>query len=257
MPNNSSTLPSRGQKPSSEENKPPGKRKSHPGAYRSLHPHPTSWRNVLGTACHHCGADVSGAVQTAWEAYDHTESPAITLNVARVTLYGDCWCCVRKFKATPPPDMPTGWPFGTNLCALFIYLRFTQGIALERLPILLSDVLGLDISEDAIVNMFEAARDCFAAQMKAIRARLLSGTALQSDETGLRVDKKNWWLWVSTTRGRGRRSRAFGTRPAHRRSSSQSPPPAFLSHETDRRRGRRHGARLHDSAAARCPFSYH
>ena len=30
----------------------------------------------------------------------------------------------------------------------------------------------------------------------AIRAKLLGGTTLQSDETGLRVGKKNWWLWV-------------------------------------------------------------
>jgi transposase len=196
-PDNSSTPPSRGQKPSDEENKPPGKRKSHPGAHRSLHPHPTWWRNVPASACQHCGADVSGAVQMACEAYDHIEIPAITPNVTRVTLYGGvCPCCVRKFKAAPPPDMPTGSPFGTNLRALVIYLRFTQGIALERLTILLSDVLGLDISEGAIVNMLDAARDCFAAQMKAIRARLLSGTALQSDETGLRVGKKNWWLWV-------------------------------------------------------------
>src|ERR1039458_1272021 len=64
-PDNSSTPPSRGQKPSGEENKPPGKRKSHPGAHRSLHPHPTSWRNVPATACQHCGADVSGVVQMA------------------------------------------------------------------------------------------------------------------------------------------------------------------------------------------------
>ena len=28
------------------------------------------------------------------------------------------------------------------------------------------------------------------------RARLLGGTILQSDETGLRVGKQNWWLWV-------------------------------------------------------------
>ena len=99
----------------------------------------------------------------------------------------------RTCRRARPLSLPKG---GTNLRALVIYLRFTQGIALERLTILLSDVLGLDISEGAIVNMLDAARDCFAAQMKAIRARLLSGTALQSDETGLRVGKKNWWLWV-------------------------------------------------------------
>ena len=71
------------------------------------------------------------------------------------------------------------------------HLRFTQGIALERLTVLLSDVLGLDISEGAIVNMLDAAHDCFTTKMKAIRARLLWDTALQSDETGLRVGKKH------------------------------------------------------------------
>jgi Transposase IS66 family len=44
--------------------------------------------------------------------------------------------------------------------------------------------------------MLEAAREAFAAQINHIRAPLLSGTILQSDETGLRVGKRNWWLWV-------------------------------------------------------------
>jgi len=41
-----------------------------------------------------------------------------------------------------------------------------------------------------------AAREAFAAQTSLIKERLLSGTALASDETGLRVGKANWWLWV-------------------------------------------------------------
>jgi transposase len=196
-PDNSSTPPSQGQKPSSEEKKIPEKRKSHPGAHRPLHPNPTARRDVMASSCEHCGADVSGAPQMACKAYDHIEIPEIRPTVTRVTLHGGvCPCCAKKFKAAPPADMPAGSPFGVNLRALVIYLRFTQGIALERLTILLSDILVLDISEGAIVNMLADARDCFATQMNAIRARLLSGTALQSDETGLRVAKKNWWLWV-------------------------------------------------------------
>ena len=117
--------------------------------------------------------------------------------MTRVTLYGGvCPCCARKFKAAAPADMPKGSPFGENLRALVIYLRFTQGIAFERLATLLSDILGLEISEGALVNMLDASRGAFAAQRSTIRARLLSGTALQSDETGLRVGKSNWWLWV-------------------------------------------------------------
>ena len=117
--------------------------------------------------------------------------------MTRVTLHGGtCPDCGKKFKAAPPPDMPKGSPFGENLRALILYLRFTQNIALERLSTLLSTILGLEISEGAIVNILAASRDAFATQREAIRAKLLSGTTLQSDETGLRVGKDNWYLWV-------------------------------------------------------------
>ncbi|VTZ21783.1 hypothetical protein MPC4_340002 [Methylocella tundrae] len=73
--------------------------------------------------------------QFVCEAYDHIEIPPIAPHVTRVSfLGGACPCCARKFKAEAPQDMPKGSPFGPNLRALVIYLRFTQGIAFERLP---------------------------------------------------------------------------------------------------------------------------
>ncbi len=195
-PDNSSTPPSQGRKASVSAAEKPA-RKAHAGAYRPLHPNPAHKRDMIATACQHCGADVSSVAQTACETYDHVEIPDIEPNVTRVTLHGGvCPCCAKKFKAAPPSGMEPGSPFGENLRALVIYLRFTQGIAFERLARLLSDILGLEISEGALVNMLEAAREAFAAQINHIRARLLSGTILQSDETGLRVGKRNWWLWV-------------------------------------------------------------
>jgi transposase len=195
-PDNSSTPPSQGRKASGETTKKP-KGKPHAGAHRPLHPNPTSKRDLFATSCQHCGTDVSGRPQVACQAYDHIEIPDIKPDVTRVTLHGGvCSCCGKRFKAQAPDDMVPGSPFGANLRAFVIYLRFTQGISFERLARLLSDLLGLEISEGALVNMLDAARDAFAAQTSAIRARLLSGTALQSDETGLRVGKKNWWFWV-------------------------------------------------------------
>ena len=199
-PDNSSTPPSQGQKPSqkpSQESASQGPRKAHPGAHRRLHPNPTRQRDLFASSCQHCGADVSTRPQGPREAYDHVEIPDIKPDVTRVTLHGGtCPCCAKSFKAAAPADMPRGSPFGPNLRALAIYLRFTQGIAFERLAALLSGLLGLGISEGALVNILDAARPAFEAQTNAIRERLLSGTVLQSDETGLRVGKKNWWLWV-------------------------------------------------------------
>ena len=195
-PDNSSLPPSRGQKPSQiPEGK--AKRRAHPGAHRPLHPDPTAKCDVMASSCQHCGADISQRPQCARESYDHIEIPDIKPHVTRVTLYGGtCPCCAKTFKAPAPADMQPGSPFGPNLRALAIYLRFTQGIAFERLARVLSDMLGLSISEGALVNILEAARAPFAAQTNAIRERLLAGRVLECDETSLRVGKRNWWMWV-------------------------------------------------------------
>ena len=195
-PDNSSLPPSKGQKPSAPA-APKPKAKPHAGAHRSLHPNPTSRREFSAERCRSCGADVSQARQFACESYDHIEVPPIEPEVTRVTLMGGvCPCCGKRFKAIAPADLAPGSPFGDNLRALVIYLRSVQGIALARLVILLRDLFGLEISEGALVNILDDSRPAFAAQTSLIKARLLIGTALASDETGVRVGKANWWLWV-------------------------------------------------------------
>ena len=195
-PNNSSVPPSKGQK-ASESSKPKDKAKPHAGAHRPLHPNPTSKRVVLACRCGGCGADVSSAPQSPSETYDRVEIPEIKPDVTQVTLFGGvCPGCARRFKAEAPEGLERGSPFGPNLRAFVIYLRSVQGIPLARLSDVLRDLLGLDISEGALVNILAASAKPFKAQTNLIKARLLSGTALASDETGMRVGKANWWLWV-------------------------------------------------------------
>ena len=48
----------------------------------------------------------------------------------------------------------------------------------------------------ALVNMLDDSKQAFARAASLIRARLLAGTILASDETSVRVGKRNWWTWV-------------------------------------------------------------
>jgi transposase len=195
-PDNSSVPPSKGQK-ASEPSKPRSKANPHAGAHRPLHPNPTRERIVSARVCRDCGADVSNVAQSAVQVYDRIEIPKVEPDVTRVTLRGGvCPCCARRFKASAPVGLEPGSPFGPNLRAFVIYLRSVQGIPMARLSDVLKDLFDLDISEGALVNILEAARKPFAAQTNLIKQRLLSGTALASDETGMRVGKANWWLWV-------------------------------------------------------------
>ncbi len=135
--------------------------------------------------------------QEAVHAYDRIEIPKVMPDVTRVVLHGGvCPCCQHKFKATPPVGLEPGSPFGPNLRAFVLYLRFGQAIPFERLERLMFDLFGLEISEGALANML--GRQCASLRKSGgkIRERLLSGTALESDETSARVGKKTWWTWV-------------------------------------------------------------
>jgi len=194
-PGNSSVPPSQGQKPSgSGQSK--RKAKAHAGAHRPLHPNPTTKRDVFASTCA-CGADVSGVIQGAREAYDCVEIPRVEPDVTRVTLHGGvCPCCAKRFKATAPQGLEAGSPYGPNLRAQVFYLRFVQCIPLARLVGVLFDMFGLAISEGALVNILKAGQDAFSEQTDRFRADLAAGSVIASDETGMRVGKVNRWLWV-------------------------------------------------------------
>jgi transposase len=195
-PENSSVPPSQGRKPSVPRKK-GRRRKGRPGVARALDPNPTAEREVRAACCPHCRGDLAEAAQAACERYDHIEIPPIRPEVTQVTLMGGtCPHCARAFKAAPPEDMAPGSPFGPNLRALALHLRFSQGIGFDRLQGVLRDVFGVAISQGALVNMVRAAAAAFAAQAARLAERLRASPVLASDETGLRVAGKNGWLWV-------------------------------------------------------------
>lgn len=195
-PDNSSLPPSRGQKPS-QPSQAKAKARAHAGAHRPLHPKPTAWREVFAAVCDGCGGDLSCVAQSPCAVYDRIEIPRIEPEVTRVSLHGGvCPCCRLRFRAAAPEGLEPGSPFGPNLRAFVIYLRSVQGIPLARLRDAMADLFCLDLSEGALVEILRAGRPAFSAQSARIKATLLQGKTIASDETGIRVGKVNWWLWV-------------------------------------------------------------
>jgi transposase len=195
-PDNSGTPPSQGRKANGDGKASP-KARVHAGAHRPLHPNPTRCEAVRVERCPHCRADVGDVAQVAVQTYDRIEIPEIAPDVTRVVLHGGvCPCCAGRFKATAPAGLEPGSPFGPNLRAFALHLRFGQAIPFERLARLMRDLFGLEISEGALANMLQDSAPAFAAQTSLIKQRLLSGTVLASDETSVRVGKKTFWTWV-------------------------------------------------------------
>lgn len=196
-PDNSSAPPSRGQKPSPGVGVPKPRGQPHKGSARELHPEPTRIVEARRAACPHCAASVADAAQTVVDRYDRIELPEILIDVTRVEVWGGtCPCCEKRFRAAPPRGLEPGSPWGPKLRAAVLYLRMRHAVSIERLRELCRDLLGLDISEGAIIGILKDAAAPAAKTVSALEAELLSGTCLASDETGVRVGKKTGWLWI-------------------------------------------------------------
>jgi hypothetical protein len=196
-PANSSVPPAQGQKPQGGGRRRERRRKRRPGVARALDADPTRALEIRAACCPHCRRDLAAAAQAPARVYDHIEIPPIRPEVTRVTLMGGvCPHCARRFQGAPPAEMAPGSPFGANLRALALHLRFRQGIGFQRLAGLFQDVLGVKIGEGAFVNMVRAGAIPFAAQRARLLERLRTSPVLASDETGLRVAGQNHWLWV-------------------------------------------------------------
>jgi hypothetical protein len=108
------------------------------------------------------------------ERYEQIELPEIRPDATRVVLFDSiCPCCSVRFKAKPPLVLDPGSLFGPSLLTLQIFLHTVHAISFERLARLAGDLLGLQISEGALVNVFSDSSETFSSASNAIRNRLL------------------------------------------------------------------------------------
>ena len=198
-PDNSSLPPSKGQK---ANRPPPGagpkpKRRGRPGVARELAEHPDHVREVFADTCTGCGHAADPADQPDVQAYDHIDIPPLQVITTRVHLHsGTCACCGKPIAATPPADMPPGSPFGPGIAALILLLHTRHMVSFNRLQELLAELVGLDISEGAIANIWARAAKPMAAEAERIAAVVRASPVIASDETSSRVKGKTWWQWV-------------------------------------------------------------
>ena len=200
-PDNSSTPPSRGQKPdtpSPDASRPP--RKSRPGIGRSLHPNPDRVIDARLAACPRCDAAFPETAQTPQQVYERIELPPVRPDVTQVRLFGGrCACCGERVRAEAPPGLEQGSPFGQSIAAMVVYLHYAHAIGMERLVMLMDELFSLSISEGSISNILARAREPLLAATATIEQVVLTSPVVCSDETSARVKGKNWWEWVFVT----------------------------------------------------------
>ena len=108
----------------------------------------------------------------------------------------DCPFCHHEVKASFPSEMNGPLQYGNGIKAFVIQLLITQMISLNRAQKMLKTLIGRVISETTMINYVMRLHTALELWEESAKNKLLALSCINSDETSLRVDKKNYWIHV-------------------------------------------------------------
>jgi transposase len=200
-PGNSSMPPSAGYKANRAERrrKKRGPKKGHHGLSRRRAV-PDVLVRCRPTACRGCGAVIAETGQRRVRRSQVVELPELRPVVIEAWVYAArCAACGERTVGEAPAGFEASRTFGPRVEALLGYLHHGHHLSHERLVAVCASVLGLRISEGGIAAALARLATRAGPEVAAIREAVRASPAINSDETGVRVDGRNWWHWVFQT----------------------------------------------------------
>jgi transposase len=129
--------------------------------------------------------------------------PAKVITTCYRTRSGRCEHCHKRVEsrhADQPPaaDVPHG-QIGLNALAVAAVLKHDAGLPYRKVTRVLNDLCGLSVSAGALPKQVRRMAGWLGEPYDQIKVRIRASPVVHADETGARVDGKNFWLWVATT----------------------------------------------------------
>jgi len=107
-----------------------------------------------------------------------------------------CPYCDAQVKAEFPEDMQGPLQYGNGIKAFVICLLVTQMVALQRTQKMLKTLIGRIVSEATLLGYVMRLHLSLEQWELSAKEVLLKQRYIHTDETSLRVDKKNYWIHV-------------------------------------------------------------
>ena len=149
-------------------------------------------------ACDSCGTDLSDIEPSAREQRVLLDIKFTVQKLKVVADIKNCPECRVRSKGRFPEIMPGPLQYGDGIKALMIDLLVAQMLSLRQCTELVQTMTGIKMSQATCLGYIDQLNDALEPWEAAAKKHLLTGLALHVDETGIRVNKKNWWLHVTS-----------------------------------------------------------
>jgi len=197
-------------KPPSSDNFPPKKNQSlreksdkksggqngHNGSTRNQTNTPDKIISCRPNKCEHCGKDLSKRKGEIISKRQEVDIPPVKPVITEYQQEEVKCTCGHCNKGEFPEHIKAPMQIGQNLKAFIVYLNTCHYLPYERLVHLIRDLLNMPLSQGTIDNVLDSFHDKGKPFYDQILADIKKQKWTGSDETGTKVNKKNWWQWV-------------------------------------------------------------
>jgi transposase len=178
-----------------------GGQPGHPGKTLMMVEHPDQTVLLMPGHCQHCQEDLSAAPLCRRERVQVFDLPNLGLQVTEYQMeVRACPCCQSETRADWPDGLSmASVQYGPNIKTLAVYLACVHLLPLARVCQILSDLFATTFSEACVLAACRESASALPLVLAMIKTALHKSKVMHNDETGLRVNKKRWWLHVAAT----------------------------------------------------------
>lgn len=177
--------------------KPSGAQKGHIGHTLKESDHPDRVVKHYLDRCPHCARSFEGKNHLYWKKAQVFDIPELKIEVEE-HLIEECFCtqCQKSCSAALPNGMRFGVQYGPRIQALMVYLRDYHYLSSDRVVEFFQDIFLHTLSEGVILHAEITCKDFLEPFENLLKKGLIEASLNHSDETTIRLNKKNQWLHV-------------------------------------------------------------
>lgn len=112
----------------------------------------------------------------------------------------ECTCqCGCHCRGKLPREATAPVSYGANVHALVGYMSTLQSVPFKRMVDILNNVFGLQMSQGTVSNILQRMRKKAEKEMDAIRTEIERAEVVGADETGVKINSEQHWVWTFQT----------------------------------------------------------
>ncbi len=151
--------------------------------------------------CTYCRSNIKNTDHVGYKVAQVFDLPQMKIEVTEHRVFEKiCPDCGKICSANLPQGLSFGPQYGKQLKAFLVYLHHYQFIPSERICEFFKDIFDHPLGEAAI---FKAEKDSFINLQdfeKELKRQIQKERVLHGDETSLRINGKNEWLHVASSK---------------------------------------------------------